>query len=254
MTTFTIYASANDHYITSTDATYSNARSGAGSKTDDSSGTSLFVGQLYPGGSYSVYQAFLSFDTSSVPAISPDSIELALYLGAASLTSTKQFNASERSWSGGAGDFVAGASLSGLSGFGSRNFTNGEAAGYKAFPGPSDVARTSAYKLIVYANDQQTNTVPTSADRLIFSSADTSGTTQDPKLTITITYKLTAAAGAYTLTGMPALLTYGKRLVAAAGSFLLTGIAAAMGIKRYPPAGRTINFPASTLETRTLEL
>jgi len=62
--------------------------------------------------------------------------------------------------------------------------------------------------------------------------ADNTGTTKDPKLVVEhsdapLNYTLTAAAGAFTLTGVAATLKVGYGIIASVGSFTLTGVNAA---------------------------
>lgn len=255
MTTFTIYADTNDHEIDSySNVSYATARAGSGTKDDAAGSGSYKVGQYYGGGYYGCKQVFLSFDTSSLPASAPNSNKLQLML-AASPSVSKTIDAAENTWSGGTGDFIAGASLSSLTAFGSRAFTSGESATLKDINGPTSFARSAAYKLILYAHDQQTNTTPSAGEEMWFWAADASGTTNDPRLSVWFqNTTITASKGSFALTGKDALLTAGRVVKAATGSFSLTGFAIALGIKRYPPPERTITFSRNTLEDRTLEL
>ena len=276
MTVFTIYANSNDHFIYGSSATYSTARAGSG-LVDNTGGIGHQAGQQLAAGNYYVYQAFLSFDLSAVPAGTLGSSKLTLDTFAAHGSVAKTYWASEFAWSGGTSDFVAGASLSGLTGFGNRSFASGEATGAKDFTGPASLPRSSTYKLAVFAQDQRDNVAPASGvgGFIAFNAAEQSGTSQDPRITITginysmaagagsftlagnqlLTAGMNAGAGSFTLTGNAAALRGGKAVAAATGVFTLTSAGILFPILRDPPQGRTIIFERSSLDdTRTLTL
>lgn len=249
---YDVYANTDDHYIQSSNASYATARAGSG-LADTSTGASLVAGQRNDAGTYRVFQAFLHFNTSGLPAKAPDT--LTCKIKCTTNSGTKRFDLREKSWSGGTGDFVAGASLSSLVAFGNTTIS---ATGVITFNGPTSFARSATYGLVLYAYDQENNAAPAGYELFFFAGAETAGTVDDPYLTYTdvITdYTMAATVGTFTLTGQPVAFSWGRRLIAAVGSFVLTGMAAALGVKRYPPPGRTINFPASRRDTnRTLEL
>src|ERR1044072_2899848 len=112
------YANTNDYGISSTDATYANARDGTGTLTATStSGTgSLDVGQKLSAGIYTAAQAFYSFDTSGFPAGCSVHF-LGVYNPVTGLPNLEIF---EYAWSGsGTGNFRSGTALGSLTQLGS---------------------------------------------------------------------------------------------------------------------------------------
>ena len=112
MTTTTFFANTNDGYIESANATYSTARSG-GTLTAFSVGQDFNCGQAL---GFSVYEAFVSFDTSSIPDTDDvTNAVLSLYVSSDQSATDFVLEARSYSWSAGGlttGDYVAGASLS----------------------------------------------------------------------------------------------------------------------------------------------
>jgi hypothetical protein len=179
--------------------------------------------------------------------------------------------AAERAWSGGTADFVPGASLAGLTQFGSHAIVNNTAE-YKAFPGLINPSRSSTYQLIVYDVLQESASDPTTNITAQFYHAETSGTSEDPYIVMDVTRKLPGGVGSFTLAGQPASqsvtrvaspaaftltgidtpLRYGKVLSASVGAFTMSGQAVTFPVLRSPPPERTFTFSISSLdETRT---
>ena len=187
MSTFVIYSDTADGYLASTDSTFSAARAGTGaSLTADSTSSSANVGMTYSK-SYYVYEAALSFDTSVVTG-TPSSAVLSLYV--ALDNSTQDFTANARAVDWGAslttGNWIAGGSLSGNPLRATRStagLTNGAYNDFTqdaSFPGNL----ASPVRLWLSSDRQESNTAPTGSEYINFATADASGTTQDPKLTI----------------------------------------------------------------------
>lgn len=114
MATYTIYATAaNSGRVTSTDSSYSTARSGGGTL---STSTQPRSGQLKQTISSTVYEALLEFDTSVLSGKSIVSATLEGYLSARYLDASFTTQARLRDFGASitTGDWVAGASLSSL--------------------------------------------------------------------------------------------------------------------------------------------
>lgn len=237
-TVYTVYAATTDHNVSSSSTTYSTARSGGGTLADNFSAGGLAVldvGQDHSAGSgiYRCMEAFLPFDLSAVP--SPSAASKLIMNVAATFTTTKTFQARITTFATGTGAFVAGASLSALTSFGSLAVTG---TGSKTWTGPADVgSRASTFGLILFGADQLNGVTPTSnaLDFIRLDSADASGTTNDPRVEITVAVAttLTAAQGSFTLSGQVAGLSHGRKLTAARGDFTLSG--------------QSVNFPRTSI-------
>lgn len=182
MTIYTIYANTNDHYVDSSNNTYSTARAGSG-LVDDTSGAYMYAGQDYDAPTYYVKQAFLSFDTSAVISGQPASLSLTIYVQFNDNPAT--YDVDIVNWTAGTGSFVAGTSLSAQSEFGTATLTG---TGDKVFSSTTNPARSSTYKLMIYGHRQETNSAPTGIEYIRFRSADWVGTATDPYLTIDVTW------------------------------------------------------------------
>lgn len=197
-TVTTVYAGTTDGYISSTTVSddYPGARSGT-SLSADTTATTMRVGQLYINAkfdTYTCYEAFLSFDTSSIADTdNVDAVALDMWLTTDTSVTDFIVQARERDWGAGltTADWVAGASLGGLTQMATLNSSGiGATGAYKTFT--SDTAflsatglKTGTVYLLLCSKEQTDNSAPTTDEYLTFSSADNTGTTQDPKLTIT---------------------------------------------------------------------
>lgn len=192
----TFFSSTADGLITSSDPTYTTARSG-GTFSVSTSATSHSVGQRNFLGSSDCYETFVSWDTSSIAdgdAVSAVTLDMWLV----SDTSTgAEFTVEARDydWSTSvtSADWVAGANLGnytlcasiGTSGIGSTG-------AYKTFTSQAAFLTVTNLKTgtvhLILASDRlrQGNAPSTNTNEYVdFSFADTAGTTQDPKLTVT---------------------------------------------------------------------
>lgn len=187
-TVTTVYSNTSDGYIQSSDATYSNAREGTGSLLTQS-GT-LFSGQIFQAATYFCFESFLNFDTSSIADTDViDSALFDLYL-LQDLTIGSDFINECRVYDWGAtlttGDFVAGSSL------GSQTLVatfdvSGISAGYNTHTDvdlPANINKAGTTRLMINSDRHRLGLV-TSRERIQWRAAETSGTSQDPRLTIT---------------------------------------------------------------------
>lgn len=201
MTVTTIFGSTADSDISSADPSYAAARGQVGGSTKAtpvSSANELVVGQLLFG-NYACYESFIAFDTSGIPdtdVISAVSLDLWLVTD----NSTFDFTVRAREYDWGASvttaDFVAGPNLA-ITGNHLGDLASsgiGAAGAYKTFTTSAAIVtnwinaanmKTGTVRLILYSINQSNGDAPTGDERLIFSSADVAGTTQDPKLTVT---------------------------------------------------------------------
>ena len=197
MSTLVVYAGVEDGYVQSVgdvefEETYVDARSGANLFVDTAL-TYARVGQLYQSGPdlWAVREAFLGFDTS---AVGTDTISAAvLNVTSSADYSTTDFTIEARLRDWGAtlttADFVAGASLSGLTSLATKTtasgFTAGTAYDFTDVAMPANVNKTGTTRMLLCSSRTTGNNEPTGNEYVDFRSADYTGTTSDPKLTVT---------------------------------------------------------------------
>ena len=203
MSTLVVYSDTTDGHITSartvggTTNDYALVRAGTGLFANPAY-TYLWVGQNwaydsdFDDNSLVVIEGFLAFDTSSIP--DGDTVSAAvLNLTALADGSTTDFTIEARLSDWGTGlttaDYVAGASLSGLTLLAHRATSSGWTAAYDltddAFP--ANVNKTGTTRLLLCSSRTTAGTSPTiDRDEYVYAySADQTGTTRDPKLTVT---------------------------------------------------------------------
>jgi len=212
VSTLVVYADTSDEAMGSDDGygqdfdtawngTYSAARSGTGySRYPIYSGVEA-VGQEYAVGNvfydgddhyydwFAVYESFLAFDTSSIP--DGDTVSAAvLRVTSYADYSTTNFDIQARlhDW-GTTADWVAGADLSGLTLLGSYATSGGFTAttGYDFSDTAmaANVNKTGSTRMLFCSSRTVGNNAPTTTEYVNIYSADESGTTRDPKLTVT---------------------------------------------------------------------
>lgn len=187
MATFVIYADATDGYINSSSATYSTARSGGGTLSAVTGAFNTYVGQYYSGPTSYIYEAFLQFDTSSVSGTVNTAV-LSVYLAVNEGTA---FTANARAYDWGTAlttaDFIAGGSLSGNALRASLATSGLSVEQYVDFTSDSSFASNvaSPVRLALSSSRTESNTAPSGPEDIAFYPADNTGTTKDPKLTIT---------------------------------------------------------------------
>lgn len=190
MTTYTIYSGTGDGTITSSNGTYSTARSGSGLSADTSD-TTLFVGQTALG-SFECKEAFVSFDTSGV-AGAVTSATLSLFINGLELPSTNfTLNARRLDWGTlTTADWIAGASLSGQTLLATYATSTGTSNAYAALTSQAafltNINQSGTTGIILSSSRHEAGTSSDFNERLGFYSADRSGTTNDPKLVVVAT-------------------------------------------------------------------
>lgn len=192
MATLTVYGDTADNYIQSTDfSVYANARAGTGTLAIGSaSGTTYYTGQ---DAGFRCYQIMAAWNTSALTSVATvTAVVLDMYGGVDSSTTDFTIEARLHDWgtSVTTADYVAGASLSGktlLATFATSGFN---ASGYNTFTNvafPANVNKTGVTRILLCSSRQTNNNQPTNDEYVGLLSADNTGTTQDPKLTITYT-------------------------------------------------------------------
>lgn len=192
-TVTTTFGDVGGGYCLATSATYSTSRAMTGASVGTHP-TNDFTGQELAGATYYCYEAFESFDSSSIAdsdVVSAVSLDVWLTLDATSTDFT--IEARTQNWGATleAADSVTGASLGGLTLLASLSTSGiGATGAYKTFT--SDAAFLSATNLktgtvyvMLSSSRHRGNNAPSGQEVIGFAKASTAGTTQDPKLTIT---------------------------------------------------------------------
>jgi hypothetical protein len=188
MPTTIVFGDAADGWIRGQDATYATARSTA--FTSNSVNTDAVVGQDPPA-TYRCYEAFLAFDTSGITGVI-SSADLALASAADNSATNFIIECRKRDWGPTLelADWVAGASLdtitplvatydiaaSGWAGFGYHTFTDVAMV--------ANINQAGFTRFLLNSDRHRLGTVPTTLEQVSFATAENTGTSVDPKLTI----------------------------------------------------------------------
>ncbi len=188
MTTYTIFSGTGDGVVSSINATYATARAGSG-LTSGTGDPYLFIGQ-YNYGDYECDEGFISFDTSGVVgSVSSATLSLwpRLLLGPPSPDFT--VNARRLDWGTlTTADWIAGASFSGQTLLATYTTVTGIYDAYAAMTSQAafltNINQSGTTGIILSSSRHEGNNSPSGMELLIVSSANESGTTQDPKLVV----------------------------------------------------------------------
>jgi len=224
VSTLVVYSDTSDGVIDSADGyddeydgwdgDYAVTRSGTGVVLEAVTGLIVAVGQLGAASFYWVfwvYEGFLGFDTSSIPDTDTVSAAVLRVTSYADYSTTDfDIQARLRDWGTTVttADWVAGADLSGLTLLGSYATSGGFTAttGYDLSDTAmaANVSKTGSTRMLLCSSRTTNNNAPTGAEYVNIYSADETGTTRDPKLTVTY-----AAGGStdYTQTNADSLST-----------------------------------------------
>lgn len=204
MSTLVVYADAADGTIQSGGDfdSYASARAGTGGVLQaNTAATDHEVGQYYANSgdpdfidTNSVFESFESFDTSSVGSGSTVSSAV-LRLTSSADYSVTDFTLQARLHDWGASlttaDFVAGASLSGLTLLAhyatSGGFTANTAYDLADDAFAANVSKTASTRILLCSSRTVSGTAPSGQESVLYRSADYTGTTNDPRLTVTYT-------------------------------------------------------------------
>lgn len=197
MTIDTFYSESADGFIESSHSTtYSTARSGGGSKVAPTTEVYLQVGQNYIGGfGYYLYETFLSFDTSTIPdSAIISSVTLSLHGGDYVDQSTTDFTIEARTYDWGASlttaDWVAGADLTSNTLLASRSTSGWSTSAYNDLTENgsnfvSAINKTGITRIILCSSRTKDGNTPTGAEYVNLGASEKSGTSNDPKLSVT---------------------------------------------------------------------
>ncbi len=197
MATLTVYSTSADGDIKSSDPIWSNARAGTGTIVARDS-SSNEVGQINLT-EYEVYQAFISFDTSSIPVgstINSAAVEVEVTTKNFSPSCTDVLNTYSYDWGASVttADFVAGASLSSLYQVDQYGMCNifalplgWRSIVYDTVNADNWVVAGGTTKLLL-ASDQQENNIPlSSSSSNTFEFAEGNGSSTGARLTVDYT-------------------------------------------------------------------
>ncbi|MFC5834662.1 hypothetical protein [Nonomuraea insulae] len=188
-TVTTVFGVSGDGIVRGFSSNYSTARSTASQVSSSGS-----VGQSFSVSDYFCHEGFVGFDTSSlVDSDMVSAVELALWLETDSSNTDYTLEVRDRDWGASLelADYVAGASLGGFTRVATLTTSGiGAAGAYKAFASDATFLtvsniKTGTVRLLVSSDRQRSGTAPTGIEMVTFSFSSASGTTQDPKLTIT---------------------------------------------------------------------
>lgn len=185
MATTTVYANSDDVSAKSEGTTYAAARDGTGtlSMAPDTAATESVYNSLIGGPlPYVCFQGLLNFDTAWLAADTPLSVVLSIWptsgtadmVYAATTASAPPYTTA---------DFIAGASLPP----GQASLANAAFGAYNDFTDitlVNSLNGTGLTNLILFSKNQRDNVAPTTGEALLWKSADTAGTANDPRLMV----------------------------------------------------------------------
>lgn len=197
MASYTFYAGTGDGLLSSQGASWAGAQSGAAAA--DSSATTATLGQTFldltgigGGYLYGTYQYFLAFDTSGIPDDDVvNSATLSLWCTSKLGASEWQVEATSYNWGGTleTGDWRNASDYGGLAVRASRSISTIATGQYNALTDwslGSTISKAGTTYLLL-CSSQFDGIAPGSYDLATFSTADQTGTTNDPKLEVTTT-------------------------------------------------------------------
>ena len=195
MSTLVVYSDTTDWGVDSIDdsegGNYPAARDGYGLATSGyANSLAFYVGQSIPY-EYLVQETFISFDTSSIGS---DSVSAAvLNMTSSADYSTTDFTIQARLYDWGTGvttaDWRSYSQLAALTLLATKDtasgFTAGTAYDFADSAMAANVNKTGSTRMVLCSNRHVAGTAPTDSQRVAIRSADETGTTSDPKLTVT---------------------------------------------------------------------
>ena len=179
-----IFADAWDDAITSESDVYATAREG-GTLSLQPVATTVSVGQFFADGLYDCFEAFFGFDTSSI-AGAITSVDFALYCFISDTDFTLEARLFDCGDSVETTDFQPGSALDSLQLLASLP-TLGLGTAYQPFTDAAfttNINQSGFTRCIVVSDRHRLDLSPSGLEYIAFSSADHTGTSQDPKLTI----------------------------------------------------------------------
>lgn len=206
MASTTINASANSGAIRSNDTVYATARAGSGTLTTITD-VDARIGQSFGAPNYFCWQQFLEFDLSALSGATITAAVLSVYVWAIDGTPGYVIEARARDYGGSitTGDFVAGASLSGLTSLATWTSAAPDSE-YKAF---TDVAMVgfltpgAVNRIVLAGANQRTNSTPSGSEYI--TAYFSNGAGFPPKLDITYTPAAASAGRSASLLSLGSL-------------------------------------------------
>jgi hypothetical protein len=170
----TVYSSSADGYVSSSNATYATARAG-GTLAADATLAQLPVGQRFSSPNHICYEQFISWDTSSIPAgatVTLATISLYVQLDQSDTDFTIEVRPYDWSTTVTTADWIAGASLSGLTLLASKGTAGISTVAYTALT--SEAALLSAIvtggttRVVVDSSRHVAGNQPSALERVYF--------------------------------------------------------------------------------------
>jgi len=217
VTTTVVYSDAADSHLYSTDGesgTYEDVRAGNYPKYYYTSFTYIYVGQYTPY-EYDIYEGFIGFDTSSIGTDTVSAAILALTSDYDLSITDFVMEARLDDWGGTVtdADWIAGADLSSQTLLAHYDTANGAVAGttydFVDDALPANINKTGSTYLSLTSSRTRTGTYGGGNERVAWRSGDYTGTTSDPK--ITITHEAGATTGTAASTFKSSVAATGQR-------------------------------------------
>lgn len=213
----------------------------------------LWTGQLLDTGTYYIDQAFLAFDTSSIPDSDIVSAVLLELWGNINLSTTDfivEVAAYDWSTTVTTADFRTAAQLSALTVLATYDTAGFSTGAYKSFTSTGSFAAainlTGETRLIVFSAENRTASAPPNYEEVVWTSADAGGTTNDPKLTVT--HAAAAPTGTGAITGQaPTVSGSGSLTITGTGAIVVpSGAVVGAGTERFTATG-AITVPSGAV-------
>lgn len=209
MTVTTVYSGTADGIVNSSDAAYATARGGTGTLGASTAAADALFGQALDG-DYYVEELFIGFDTSAIADTDTISAAVLSLFGGGSAPGTN-FTAEARvyDWGGTVttADFRTGTQYNALTIAATFATAGWSTSAYNDFTESGTnlqaaVNKTGTTYLVCSSDKLASNTAPTGFDDVQCSTADTAGTTNDPKLVVTHVAAANLRRYSLTLTGV----------------------------------------------------
>lgn len=162
MATRFVFSDTADGYVQCSNADYATARSGAGSRVQNSVDDTLYVGQQFTGSTYVVSQLFIQFDLSSVGSIS--SVTFSARMENDFSTTDFTINVRSYDWGGtvSTADFIDGSLLSANTLLATFDTSTTALNSYQNFVDSALLANVaSTYRMMMCSSRTESNTTPT---------------------------------------------------------------------------------------------
>lgn len=258
MTTTVVYAGTGDGLLEVSSNTYATARSGGGSFTVDTTSTGTDTcGQAFFTPTYYLMESFYPFDTSGIP--DTDTVSAAVFsLYGKNNRTTTDFTANLAVFDFGASltsaDWQDGTELGALTPVATFATSGLSTAAYNDFTSaggmPAAIDKAGTTRFVLYSSRQAAGTTPTGEEWFEAWFADNTGTTNDPKLTVT------HAASSVTVTPTTASLTTATfaPTVTASDHKTATPSTASLTLATFAPTVAVSDNQTVTPSTATLTL